>query len=163
MTALTSRWHEVIEASEQLVLGFQETTRNWEENVFIQGWDEVFSFLQIHRNLLFPNIYILLHKLLRELEWEWEGGARKDIRGLRVCLFYCTEVWLQLLCMGESHQPLTFKLYILPPGTISLHQCVCVCVKYVFWVIFLSWELNCVCVWVCFAWWPARGCIWPTP
>lgn len=119
MTALTSKWLKVIKASEQPVLGFQETTLKLRrERVYprlIWWWS--FLFPPNSQEPPLQNIYILLHKLLRELQWEREG-ARKDMKFKRVPVLLHGAV----IAAGTSHQPLTFKLYYL-----TLWNCIPTC------------------------------------
>lgn len=64
MTALTLKL-KVIKASEQPVLGFQNTTKSC-----LSKADEVVMSFFFPPNSL--NFSILLHKLLAELQWGWE-------------------------------------------------------------------------------------------
>lgn len=80
--------------------------------MFIQGWcgDEVFSSLQIHRNLLcrtFTYCYINCWESCSENE-----RGRGRTWSLRVCLLYYMELGLQPSCIGKSHPALTFKFLL---------------------------------------------------
>lgn len=107
--------------------------------------ERVYPRLMWRWSFLFPpnsqeppleNIYILLHKLLRELLWE-RTGARKDIWSFRV------SVLLQggAIAAPVHRQLLTFKSYYLCYLTLWNHIATPVCMRRVFRVISLARNL----------------------